>query len=68
MGHRERKARKRAGIKFSKPAKVGTPLELRAINTVTKKVDEVLMTVPSGRGKKRIKRHQDVIAGFTRWG
>lgn len=30
MGHAERKARKRAGEKFSKPAKVPTPLEERS--------------------------------------
>ncbi len=30
MSNTARKARKRAGIKFSKPAKVGTPLEERA--------------------------------------
>ena len=29
MSTAARKARKRAGIKFEKPAKVGTPLELR---------------------------------------
>lgn len=34
MANTERKARKRAGIKFTKPAKVGTPLLERVIPTV----------------------------------
>lgn len=32
MSTAARKARKRAGIKFEKPAKVGTPMELRAVS------------------------------------
>jgi len=35
MANAERKARKRAGIKFSKPEKIGTPLEERSIPAVT---------------------------------
>ena len=37
MATTARKARKRAGIQFSKPAKVGTPIEERAIPFVQEK-------------------------------
>jgi hypothetical protein len=59
MGHAERKARKRAGIKFSKPAKVATALEDRSIPAVTDKNGRIRgadVTHMSNRAVKRLAR------------
>lgn len=67
MSNTARKARKRAGIRFEKAPKVGTPREERAVPYVQKLVDGVWVTVPAVRATKRIKRQQDAAAGRSRW-
>jgi hypothetical protein len=56
MGNAARKARKRAGIKFSKPAKVATPLEDRSIPAVTKKTPFGMVTGQSNRAVAKLVR------------
>lgn len=57
MSTAARKARKKAGIPFSKPAKVGTPPHERFVQDVLKKgVFGVLGMYPSNRAKAKIAR------------
>lgn len=58
MSNAARKARKKAGIQFSKPAKVGTPPHERAIPEVFKRDGflGVLGMWPSNRAKAKIAR------------
>lgn len=68
MSNAARKARKRAGIKFVKPAKVGTPLEDRHVPLVLKKgPDGNLGWHESTRALRRLKRHKDAAAGRLRF-
>jgi hypothetical protein len=59
MSNTARKARKRAGIKFSKPARIATPLEDRSIPAVTDKNGRVKgpdVTHMSNRAVMRLAR------------
>ena len=68
MSNTARKARKRAGIRFEKPAKVGTPREERWVQLVWKRGPlGTLGLYPSARAQKRIRRQQDAAAGRSRW-
>jgi hypothetical protein len=55
MSNTARKARKRARVQFEKPAKVGTPIDERAIPQVTR-MDAVFGygVHPSNRAKKKV--------------
>ncbi len=67
MGNTERKARKRAGIPFVHPVKVGTARSDRAVPQVRKKVDGIFGIFPSNRAMKRLKQQQDAAEGKSRW-
>lgn len=67
MSTAARKARKRAGIKFEKAPKVGTPLEDRTVPMVQRMVKGMFRILPSARARKRIKRQLDASAGRSRW-
>lgn len=59
MANTERKARKRAGIQFTKPAKIGTPLSERAIPFVMDsngKPSGVAVQHPSKRYAKKLQK------------
>lgn len=58
MSNAARKARKKAGIQFSKPAKVGTPPHVREIPQVFKRggFGRVLGMWPSNRAQAKIAR------------
>jgi hypothetical protein len=59
MATAARKARKRAGIKFNKPAKVGTPLEDRSY--FTEPVPGAMGTKFAGSLRPRSKKKQEAM-------
>lgn len=70
MSTTARKARKRAGIKFVKAAKIGTPQGARAPRMVFDRngaTAGVQVQHASNRYAKQIKRRIDAINGKLRW-
>jgi hypothetical protein len=63
MSTAARKARKRAGVQFTHPTKVGTPIEDRALPVVRKYVRGAWITGTSNRAAAKAQRVLKALRG-----